>query len=234
MLVAIGVLAGCAIQRAQIAEDAQHRIVGFSQEQVLGCMGPPAAKQTAGDTEVWAYPSGGATSSFSTAQSFWSGYNATAWGFGESQNLYCIVDVVFSDDRVTAVNYQGRTGALATQGEECAYAVNNCLKYQPTAMSTPAKPKRDKWGVTGTAISSTLADNLKLGQAGGVMVVAVATDSPAQKAGILDGDVIVQFGYVVISGPDVLQEQVKGVAPGTTVQVYVLRQGRRVPLPVTF
>jgi hypothetical protein len=35
-------LCGCAIQRAQVAQDARVQMVGMSKEQVLACMGPPA------------------------------------------------------------------------------------------------------------------------------------------------------------------------------------------------
>ena len=37
-------VAGCAIERAQVAGEAQQKMVGLSKEQVLACMGPPATK----------------------------------------------------------------------------------------------------------------------------------------------------------------------------------------------
>jgi len=49
--------AGCAIQRAEIAQQAQHQMVGLSREQVLQCMGPPGNKMADGGTEVWSYES---------------------------------------------------------------------------------------------------------------------------------------------------------------------------------
>ena len=54
-------LGGCAIQRAQIAQDARAQMVGTSREQVLVCMGPPANKAAEGQTEVWSYNSGDGT-----------------------------------------------------------------------------------------------------------------------------------------------------------------------------
>src|SRR5262245_9021430 len=56
-------LSGCAIQRAQVAQDARAQMVGLSKEQVLGCMGPPANKAAEGQTEVWSYASGNGYSS---------------------------------------------------------------------------------------------------------------------------------------------------------------------------
>jgi hypothetical protein len=61
-IAALGVaLSGCAIQRAQVAQDARAQMVGMSKEQVLTCMGPPVSKATEGQTEVWAYNSGDGT-----------------------------------------------------------------------------------------------------------------------------------------------------------------------------
>src|SRR6478609_2918193 len=57
------VLAGCAIQRAQVAQDARAQMVGYSKEQILTCMGPPASKGAEGQTEVWSYASGNGYSS---------------------------------------------------------------------------------------------------------------------------------------------------------------------------
>src|SRR5712671_6426386 len=63
-IVALGVaLTGCAIQRAQVAQDARAQMVGLSKEQVLGCMGPPGNKAAEGQTEVWSYASGNGYSS---------------------------------------------------------------------------------------------------------------------------------------------------------------------------
>lgn len=41
-------LASCAIQRAEIAQDARAQMVGMSKEQVLACMGAPANKAAKG------------------------------------------------------------------------------------------------------------------------------------------------------------------------------------------
>ena len=46
-------LGGCAIQRAQIASEAQNKMVDLTKEQALACIGPPSAKAAEGTTEVW-------------------------------------------------------------------------------------------------------------------------------------------------------------------------------------
>jgi hypothetical protein len=54
-IVALAVtLAGCAFQRAQIAQDARAQMIGMPKEQVLACMGAPTNRGAKGQTEVWA------------------------------------------------------------------------------------------------------------------------------------------------------------------------------------
>jgi hypothetical protein len=58
-LTAIGLaLSACSMQRGQIANDAQAKMIGFSKGRVLACMGEPLNKNTEGATQVWSYNSG--------------------------------------------------------------------------------------------------------------------------------------------------------------------------------
>src|SRR5260370_37632528 len=107
-------LAGCAIQRAQIAQDARAQMVGMSKEQVLTCMGPPASKATEGQTEVWAYNSGDGTT-------FASGSVSGGSFSGVSSSRFCRINLVLADGVVSAVNYQGPTGGLIPARGQSAY-----------------------------------------------------------------------------------------------------------------
>jgi hypothetical protein len=135
------VTAGCAVQRAEVARDAQSKMIGLSKEQVLACMGPPASRMAEGSTEVWSYNSGNGQvvtsgSSYSNSQATitgGAGYatgNATTFGsgFSTSSRRYCTVNVAMTDGRVSRINYVGPTGGLLTQGEQCAFVVQNCTK----------------------------------------------------------------------------------------------------------
>jgi outer membrane protein assembly factor BamE (lipoprotein component of BamABCDE complex) len=114
-------LGGCAFQRAEIAQDARTQMVGMTKEQVLACMGPPASKAAEGATEVWGFASGNGMT-FATAS--YDRYGGTA----VSSNRFCNINIVFAGGQVSAVNYTGPTGGLLTAGEQCAYAVNSCVK----------------------------------------------------------------------------------------------------------
>lgn len=116
-------------ERAEVATQAQTKMIGMSKEQVLACMGAPPEHGAVGQTEVWSYPSGGDTTTFSTASgSIDASGNASALGASQSAHRYCIVNVVMTAGKVTAINYTGRTGGWASQGEQCAFAVRNCVE----------------------------------------------------------------------------------------------------------
>jgi hypothetical protein len=121
-IVALAVtLASCAIQRAEIAQDARAQMVGMSKEQVLACMGAPGNKAAEGATEVWGYASG---NGMTVATASYDRFGGTA----VSSNRFCNVNIVFASGQVSTVNYTGPTGGLLTAGEQCAYAVSPCVK----------------------------------------------------------------------------------------------------------
>jgi outer membrane protein assembly factor BamE (lipoprotein component of BamABCDE complex) len=114
-------LAACAIQRAQVANDAQSQMIGLTKEQVLACMGPPVNKATEGTTEVWSYASGNGQTDVALA-------GGRGWASGSSSQKYCTVNVTMAGGRVSRLNYVGPTGGLLTPGEQCAFALQNCVQ----------------------------------------------------------------------------------------------------------
>ena len=121
ILAACAALCGCAFQRAEIAQDARAQMVGLSKEQVLACMGASASKAAEGKTEVWGYNSG---NGMTVTDASYGRFGGTA----VSSSRFCTINIVFAGAQVSAVNYNGPTGGLLTQGEQCAYAVDACVK----------------------------------------------------------------------------------------------------------
>jgi hypothetical protein len=117
LLLAATCLAGCAFERAQVAQDARGQMVGFTKEQVLACMGPAANKAIEGATEVWSYSSGDGRVDAAYSR-----------GFATSAQRFCTVNVTMAAGRVSQINYVGPTGGLLTAGEQCAYAIQNCIR----------------------------------------------------------------------------------------------------------
>ncbi len=133
-------LAGCAAtKRVEDAGDAQTKVVGLSEERLLACMGAPANKAVEGNREVWSYNSeNGYVTSEQSSRHFcklelvtFFGPSCVDW-FSRSTpppvRRACTVKIVMNNSRVTQVNYVGPTGEPLTHGEQCRFAVENCLR----------------------------------------------------------------------------------------------------------
>ena len=67
----------------------------------------------------------------------------------------------------------------------------------------------------------------------GIIVLSIAENSPAQKAGLKDKDVIVSIDGNKILNSQTVMEMVTEFRPGTTIDFDVLRDGKKITLPVT-
>jgi serine protease Do len=93
--------------------------------------------------------------------------------------------------------------------------------------------RRGWLGVRIQSVTDDIAESLSMEKAGGALVAGVTKDGPAEAAGILPGDVIVEFdGKVVESMPE-LPRMVADDAIGKEVKVVVLRKGERQEISVT-
>ena len=95
------------------------------------------------------------------------------------------------------------------------------------------KVTRGWLGVMIQKITPDLADSFGLKEASGALVNQVAPRGPAEKGGILRGDVIVKFENRKISSIDELPRLVASVSPGTRVALEVVREGRVQTVHVT-
>ncbi len=79
-------------------------------------------------------------------------------------------------------------------------------------------------GVTTERLSRRVTDSLKIES--GVRVTEVSNDSPAEKAGLKEGDVITAIGDEKVSTPENLSEIIGAKKPGEKVEVQFNRRGR--------
>ncbi len=86
--------------------------------------------------------------------------------------------------------------------------------------------RRAKMGVTVQGVNSELAKSLGLKDVRGALVSAVEADSPAQRAGIERGDVILTFNGEPVSDSNALRNQVASSQPGSSAAVTIVRNGR--------
>jgi serine protease Do len=112
-----------------------------------------------------------------------------------------------------------RTGAYAGIG----FAI-------PSSMAKPimemlvkdGKVVRGYLGVNIQTVTADLARKNNLGAARGAVVADVQPDSPASKAGLATGDVIVALNGSEIRSGDVLRNTIAMIKPGTTVDLEVV------------
>lgn len=92
----------------------------------------------------------------------------------------------------------------------------------------PGKKNHGYLGVYMQQITSDLREGLDLKKSDkGVLISGVEDDSPADEAGLEDGDVIVEFDGKSVTSPDELRDLVADTEPGSKVEVVVIRDGDR-------
>lgn len=82
-------------------------------------------------------------------------------------------------------------------------------------------------------LSDILFTNGKSTAEAGVVVTDISVGSPADKAGIQAGDVIMKVGDVVATSPKQMMQLVSNTKPNTTVDVTINRLGQILVVPVT-
>jgi len=129
------------MQRASDASDAQKHMMGLSKARLFACMGIPDKKAHEDDIEIWSYKSGNNHRETSRVSNRYTGKkyfdddefidsltSSITLSDSVSESRYCTVQVVMTNGVVEAVHYNGPTGGLLTEDEQCAYAVRNCVK----------------------------------------------------------------------------------------------------------
>ncbi len=91
-------------------------------------------------------------------------------------------------------------------------------------------------GYMGIGISDVTPENsqfFNLTKSSGALVTQVEPDSPAAKAGLKNGDVIVGLDGKTVNDAGELQVEVGQRQPGTTIKLDVIRDGKNTTIPVT-
>ncbi len=91
-------------------------------------------------------------------------------------------------------------------------------------------------GFIGTAVQKVtpeIADSLGAKQARGALIADVVKGGPAEQAGLRHGDIILEFNGRDIKDSADLPIQVARIAPGMSIRVKILRDGKQMTLPLT-
>jgi serine protease Do len=88
-------------------------------------------------------------------------------------------------------------------------------------------------GVIIQQLTTELAESFDVQAGKGILVAQVNEDSPAQKAGLQQGDIIVKIGDEPVSEVGGFRNRVAMTPPGSTIELTVLRAGKEKTLKVT-
>ncbi|MEO0436909.1 MAG: Do family serine endopeptidase [Pseudomonadota bacterium] len=109
----------------------------------------------------------------------------------------------------------------------------NVLRNVVTQLKDSGTVTRGWLGVTIQNVDRTLAESFGLDRPMGALVSQLAPESPAAKAGIQAGDVIIEFAGESIETSSDLPHVVGLIAPGTKVKMRIVREKKKKTVTVT-
>lgn len=110
---------------------------------------------------------------------------------------------------------------------------SNMAKVVMESLISKGRVIRGWLGVTVQRLTPELAKQFNLKEERGVLVSDVVEGSPAEKAGIQRGDVIIEYDGRKIEEPYQLKNMTANTAPGKEVSLKVIRENRIKPIKVT-
>jgi len=128
----------------------------------------------------------------------------------------------------------GINTAIVAAGQGIGFAIPiNMAKPVFSQLIQKGSVSRGYLGVTIQPVTEELARSFGLKQAKGALINDVLKGSPADKAGVRQGDVITAFNGSEVKDPSHLQRMVAEAGIGKTARVTVFRDGKTVELNLT-
>lgn len=136
------------------------------------------------------------------------------------------------DGEVVGVNAQIYTRSGGYMGVSFAIPSNLAMNVY-NQIRENGSVSRGWLGVLIQELDQNLAESYGLDRAQGALVSQVLSDSPAEKAGLKNGDIILSFNGIHIANSSELPPIVGTVMPGEKARVEVLRDGVKVLVSIT-
>jgi serine protease Do len=135
------------------------------------------------------------------------------------------------------VNMQGEViginTAIVAGGSGIGFAIpSNMARKIYTELQAKGRVTRGWLGVSIQPLTSELAKSFGAKDSKGVLLSEVMSDSPAAKAGLQSGDILLEFQGKKMEAPADLQRAVGFASPGTSAKVKVWRDGGEKTLEV--
>lgn len=135
------------------------------------------------------------------------------------------------DSEVIGINTAivSRTGGYMGIG----FAVpSNLAKHVMAQIIDKGSVTRGFLGVSMQPVDKDIADAFNLDKPEGILVSEVAKDSPADKAGIQQGDIIVEYNNMPVKTLGSFRNDISLMNPGTRVTLKINRKGKILTVPV--
>jgi serine protease Do len=133
---------------------------------------------------------------------------------------------------VIGINSQIFTTSGSYAGISFAIPIDEAMNVQEQ-LRTTGRVIRGKIGVAIGEVGKDVADAIGLGRPRGALVSNVERDSPADKAGLEPGDVILRFSGREVDRSSDLPRIVGGTKPGSRVPMQVFRKGKTLDVQIT-
>jgi len=133
---------------------------------------------------------------------------------------------------VVGINSQIFTTSGAFAGISFAIPIDEAMRVGDQ-LRVAGRVTRGRIGVQIGPVSRDVAEALGLARAQGALVARVEAGTPAERAGVEPGDVILRFDGRAIDRESDLPRLVGGTKPGARVLLQVWRKGKAVELPIT-
>ncbi len=135
------------------------------------------------------------------------------------------------DGEVIGINTAISSSSGGNQGVGFAIPIN-LAKWVGEELVKYGTVHRAYLGVMIQPVSQSLAEQFNVKTHEGVLVTQLQPHSPAAKAGLRVGDIILDFAGKAVSNPRELQNMVEMCKPNSTEQLTILRHGNRMTLDV--
>lgn len=133
---------------------------------------------------------------------------------------------------VVGINSQIYSRSGGYQGIAFAIPIDVAMEIQSQLRSS-GKVNRGRLGVSIQEVTKELADSFGLGRPQGALIASVEKGSPADKAGLEVGDVILRFNDKAVTQSSDLPRLVGNTKPGTKAGLQVWRNGNNREMSVT-
>ena len=109
---------------------------------------------------------------------------------------------------------------------------SNLLKHVMEELVSTGTLRRGFLGVSLQAIDTNLAKAFNLEKTEGALIADVTKDSPAEKAGLKQGDIVLKYNNIPVANIASLRNAIALMKPGTSLTLSILRNGTTMEIPI--